>query len=484
MSYALALVLFSPLLILISQVGDLTNPFRAELFRVLQQTFLQASASSLAALILGLAGALGLVRVSSRVVRRGLETLVLLPSLLPTLFVLVAMLNLVTAFTRFPFGFLGVVLVHTVVNMGLVAVILSRRLESLGGPMIELATVEGVSRLRLLFAVLGALRADIGRLGFAIFATCFTAVSAPLIVGAGRGETIEVLIYRAVISRGDWSYGLSLAILQVGVVALFSWMMPLPQLRESTSEVRNLSRLPVFAGLTVMLLITAVLVVGGFLNLGEGLGEFAKQPTLVLTWVSALAGTFAECFMVGALSWLLLATMAYQYPHPWLHRVVAAVVAPSAAVMALALFVVFDAQSAPKPLVLFVISLGFAVLVWPALYRFRLESRLAELEPQIQVARVLGASRWRIFFRVVRPQIKSDLGFLAGVSALWASGDFVLASLVAGRELTLGIAAQGFLGGYRLGLAAVMTLSSLVVGLMVYAIFVGRSEWSDQKLIS
>jgi hypothetical protein len=79
------------------------------------------------------------------------------------------------------------------------------------------------------------------------------------------------------------------------------------------------------------------------------------------------------------------------------------------------------------------------------------------------------------------PQMWAKFTFLAGIAAFWASGDFALSTIISGRELTLAMNAKTLLGGYRLELASVVVLLSLLIGVFTYFVFVGLGHVSHSK---
>src|SRR5690606_28137621 len=113
---------------------------------VLWKTTWQAFLSAAISLGLGVWGALGLLSVKGR--KREISKFIfLLPNFLPTLFVVLAMLNILNPF---PYGIAGIVITHVLINTGLVAYILSEAFENRLGGIVELCMIEGASRFRVL----------------------------------------------------------------------------------------------------------------------------------------------------------------------------------------------------------------------------------------------------------------------------------------------------------------------------------------------
>ncbi|MBO9668082.1 MAG: iron ABC transporter permease, partial [Bdellovibrio sp.] len=159
-------------------------PDWGELWWAFKNSFLQAFLSATLSLFIGGWASLGILNFASgrgRKFRLGMEILCLLPNFLPPLFVLLAILNVVDPF---PMGIIGISIVHTMMNFGLVAVLLAGVIENKVGGVAELSLVEGSGRLRFLFkGMLPMLKKDLWLLGLFIFVVSFGSFSVPLIVG-------------------------------------------------------------------------------------------------------------------------------------------------------------------------------------------------------------------------------------------------------------------------------------------------------------
>src|SRR5438445_2391727 len=126
-------------------------PDWGELGWAFKNSFLQAFFSALVSVIFGFWAALGLLSFTNnnrRHWRMILEILCLLPNFLPPIFILLSTLNVVDPF---PMGIPGIVFIHTLMNFGLVAVLLAGLIENKVGGVVELAYVEGASRGSFLF---------------------------------------------------------------------------------------------------------------------------------------------------------------------------------------------------------------------------------------------------------------------------------------------------------------------------------------------
>lgn len=487
---ALILLFFAPLIILFIKSFNVSASsgfaFRGhDVYRVFIASVLQALLSSVGSLLLGLFGALGLLslRPQSRK-KKIIELMLMMPGLLPTLFVVVACLNFISMIGPFPFGIWGVVIVHVCINMGLVAVAISRLLESQLGGMIELATIEGASRFQILRVIVREFQNDFFSLGFVVFALSFTSFSVPLIVGAHYGETVDVFIYRVVMGSGDLKLALILTFIQMIVLAVFSLFIKQTE-ASRVDTARNCSAIssPVF--LFIVIAAIALLLIGSLSGLGEGLSQLQEMlghnPEILQNLLVQIYGTAIECVGVFFICILFFIALILLYPNQWLHRFLLGYVSPSVVVVGLSFYFLFNLQEVSKIFTLLCLAIAFSFTIIPTLYRLRVASLFSALSGQVKVAQVLGARPLQISQEILWPQMRRDIFFISGIGAFWASGDFALSSMIAGRELTLGIAAKSLLGGYRLELATLLTWVTLLIGGFIFIMLEAISRVFDKK---
>ncbi|MCX7979225.1 MAG: ABC transporter permease subunit, partial [Bdellovibrionaceae bacterium] len=185
-----------------------------------------------------------------------------------------------------------------------------------------------------------------------------------------------------------------------------------------------------------------------------------------------IMGSVATLFvgtMTGILCWFALIGISLLLPSRWFEAFLSGYVAPSTALTAMALLVVGPNQGWWPFLK---IPLGLLLLYLTSIYRLGWAEDLRGLRPQIEVARVLGASRWRTLWGVILPQLSVRAGGLAAVAAVWAGGDFAVSRIVAHKDLTLAMITETLMSGYRLGLASVLS-----VPLMICAGLCGLIVW-------
>lgn len=442
-----------------------------EMVWAFSNSFWQAFGSAGFSLILGLWGAFGLVCFSDRTHRlwRTLfEVLLLLPNFVPALFVLLSVLNFVDPF---PMGLPGIILVHTLMNWGMVAVLAARLFEQRLGGMAELALIEGVSFWKFLRQVFFPLLwKDLSYLWLLVFAICFSSFSVPLVVGGGRGTTVEVLIYERIRFSSDWSEAVLLAVLQTVFLLMLSWVLISSGSRPLT-QLRNLSLLRMRTGVAAILIFTTVFISGYLEGLPEGFERLHELKDLVGEIAWAACGTFVLCLLAGSFSLILLMGLAGLMPSRWLSTFLTGYTAPSSALAGFALMAL-GPNGGAWPLVK--IPIALVLIFLPALWRMGWQRQIESIEGQKQVAQTLGASDWQIWRRIVVPQLAPQAGTMAGIASVWAGGDFAISRLMASTDLTLGMMTETLISsGYRLGLATWMSLLLLFVVVISFLLFKG-----------
>jgi thiamine transport system permease protein len=453
-------------------------PDWSELFWAFKNSFLQASFSALFSLLLGTWVALGLICFTEgyrRHYRMILEVLCLLPNFLPPLFTLLSILNFIDPF---PMGIIGITIAHTIINFGLVAVMLAGIIENKIGNLAELAYIEGASRWQFLRqAFWPILRQDLLLLFVFVFAVCFGSFAVPLIVGGGKGTTMEVLIYEKIRLSSNWSEAVVLAFIQSAFIFGVSFLAKRGK-ATSSDRVANLRILRMFSGIGALLLIMTF----GFLGYVQGVVEGFRQISAFYELQSPLIwnffGSLVMGTLVGFLSYGSLLVIAYCWPKAWFEKFLAGYVAPSTALCCFA-FLIIGTNESFWPFIK--IPLAFNLLCLASLYRMGWDGVLRSLEGQMTIARTLGADAPQIFRDVLLPQISKRAGLFAGVAAVWACGDYSVSRILAHRDLTLAMMTETLMSGYRLGMATILSLSLIICGVICFFIMIGVGRVFSRK---
>lgn len=478
MRTGLVLFLLFPFLFLITQFPATKMPDWGELFWAFKNTCAQAFFSTLFSLILGFWVALGLLFFKGgprQYGRLSLEILCLLPNFLPSIFILLSILNVLDPF---PMGIAGIVIIHTFMNFGLVAVLLAGIIETKLGGMIELAYVEGASRWRFLVkGLFPILKKDFALLALFIFIVCFGSFAVPLVVGGGKGTTIEVLIYEKIRLSNDWGNAVLLAFLQSSFIFALSFLAS----RGKGSHVKrpaNLNLLRSRSGIALIVGLSVLYLFGYVQGFIGGLSMLSTFYDLKSALIWNFLGSMLIGLSVGILSYVSLLLIAYCWPKSWFEKFLNGYVAPSTSLACFSLLILSPNEGF-YPFVK--ISIALVLLSLNNLFRMGWDGDLQALYPQLTVAYSMGASRNQIFKEILFPQLSKRAGLLAGIASIWACGDFAVSRILAHRDLSIAMMTETLMSSYRLNQAIVLSSLLIVSGLLCFALCVGGSRVLRRK---
>ena len=519
LSLGLIFLITLPVFVFLLKIPILHLPSSSEWIFVLLSTLAQAGLSTCLSIFLGILGALGLcafsssgevkqplgevkqplghVKLSLRFlpflgqakikflgggklnIVSGLEFFCLLPALLPPLVTVLSYINVSEWFFRFPFSWGTVLCVHVLMNTGLSAVFLSRLLNQQTKLFSTYSFLHGVTRWFLLKKLLFfELRKDIILLFVLVFSFCWTSFSVPLLVGSTSGQTIEVFIAEKLKSPTTWPEAMTLFALETAVLFIFFFFLygkTRPKVEKTENPNQKLYLLPYWP-FVFLPLFPAFLILLGLL--GPAFFVFQKsiwldiwliKGPIILAWAqSLLLGLGA-----GLTTFVWLCSIAFCLQDCFLGRFLLAYTGSSTAFMGFA-FLLLGAESFIVTLLKWI--LGLSLLFLPAIYRLGGEVVLTRLRKQAEVAKIMGASSWLCFSRLIYPQCQKSFWFLSGVVSVWAIGDFAFSGIVAGDQGHLALLIQDLFSSYRLELATLLTWLLIVNGTVCFfgLNFIGR----------
>ena len=146
-SLIIAVFFTYPIFYLLTYVGYWTSPWEPALWLAIKATFLQASLSSLSCLALGFFAASGLlwIRLERKSFYFFAQLFALLPGFIPPILVVTLSFG---ASQNMPLGLGGIVFFHSLMNIGIVAILLEKVLIDKTSRWSDLSLVEGVSFTR------------------------------------------------------------------------------------------------------------------------------------------------------------------------------------------------------------------------------------------------------------------------------------------------------------------------------------------------
>lgn len=464
LSGVLALALLSPYLIWLTLIPRWGAPDPRWLGLV-TRGLAQAAASTLAA---GGAGWIlfRALRALPAERRAAGELRLLISNAVPPLFLALALISLVTPFAAFPFGFVAVVVAHTLLYGGLVAVALERLERARLGQLAEAAWVMGVPEFEFWRRVAWPLlKRDLVTLAFFVFALALTSFSLPLLLQGSRNLSTEVAIYDLIRIDGRWDQAVLLAAVQMGLLFLASLGLPRAGAGSSVPEPRTLPYRGRRVTGAVTWLPAGILLagsLGGIVN--------ARVPADLAAVARATLTSLGLGATVGAVLIFLFSLVAFLLPNPKLERFLLGYLAPSPAITGFALLMVW-----PRPLgeawQLLRTALALALLYFAPLYRWQIHAALRALDSQRRMAQTLSATRVGIWINIVWPQAATAFLTAAGLGAAWATGEFALSGILLERQITLPQLIAADVAHYRWGEAAFLLLPLGLTAAIPYGIY-------------
>lgn len=479
---SLALFLLFPFLFLLTQFPFTRMPDGSELLWAFKNSLIQSMLSALFSLSAGCWVALGLLTFNEKrspVTRRAFEILCLLPNFLPPIFILLSILNVIDPF---PIGIAGIVIVHTFMNFGLAAVLIARTIESKISGLVELAYVEGAPRgLFISKVLLPLLKKDIAIIGLFIFVVCFGSFSVPLIVGGGKGTTIEVLIYEKIRLSTDWGDAVLLALMQSAFIFIVSSILVIQKTGVSRRSYANMSLLRSSSGIGVLIFLSYLYLYGYVEGFIAGLPMLSTLYDLQSAIIWNFLGSLVIGLSVGLLSYMTLFAIAYCWPKLWFEKFMNGYVAPSTSLACFSLLLIGPNEGLFSYIK---ISVAMLLLSLNSLFRIGWGETLNSLKSQVTVAHSMGASRHQIFKEILFPQLSKQAGLIAGMASVWACGDFAVSRILAHGDLTIAMMTETLMSGYRLHQAIILSSLIIVSGSLCFLFFVGGSYVLRRKIAS
>ena len=479
--------------------------------RTLIWTTLQASLSTILAVLVGIVLAWALSH-RTRFFGRSIYIALLSSALvLPTLIVALGIITVLgrsgwindtlrgfqlPTFDPFIFGLSGIVLAHVYFNASYVARTLLSRFESIPNEQRKLArslSLNAWQRFRIL--ELPAISSTLPNLSITIFLLCFTSFSIVLVLGGSpKYNTLEVSIYEAIKLDFNLGRALGLALTQLGICAVliiigsrFGKDNRLISLPNANTTYRNDSAITSFLqtlviitfGLVFILPLTAVLVDGLAANLLDLFLDrnfrIALATSLIIATVSTLLVLVASVFLANAYATLAtehrLRRFRFSKPILSLLRFSSTLyLAVPSLVLGLGFF-------------LLALSIGGAQIYWAVIALITsnvlmvLPFAIGTLAPAMtkaanrydKLAFSVGLSRWNRWRLIESSLLRPELIYIASLAFCMSLGDLGVIALFGSQDfITLPWLLYQKMGSYRTDEAAGIALLMLAITLIVF----------------
>lgn len=438
----------------------------------------QALLSVLLTLICGTACASGLLWLRHRF--RGtlqfvIEYAILLPSILPSLFVIISVLSVVP---HFPLGLYGVVILHAMSMMGFCGVLFVRLLDDRLGQHAVVAQSLGSGGIFFLRKMFPLFARDLWLILSVLFFYFLTSISIPLVIGGTALTSVEKMIYDQVVIYHNWNTAIEYFLLQL-VLLLPMFVLAQSYTTKSTGHTEYMRLCASRAFVGVALFPTAILLMGLMLRLLPGLRALFTYPEFFRALPVVLVGSMLLGFIAGGVSVLLLSVWTLLSLHNHGKLLLRILCVPSVSIVAFG----FSLWSVDGVWSFFYAAVALSIIFVPFLFRLGIYQNLQRLQTQIESARQLGANTVFLYARVVLPQLSPHILRMGGLSAVWAMSDFAVSRVILERDWSLGLWIQSLVQQYRWDVAVAGCWLLIVCGFIVFSFFWRVARVSRQKFI-
>ncbi len=445
-----------PYLALLVFSVDINGIDFSELQWAFKNTIIQALGTGFLTLVLGYVMALGLGRLKRFKV---FEMLLMLPSLTPSLIIILLFLHLVQPF---PFGHLGVILIQSFVYIGITALSIRKVIDTKLPNLATVAYVMGSSKIRFHRMAVPVIFRDLLNIFVSIVFACFAGLTIPLIAGGGQGTTIEVLIFEKFRLESQLSGAVAIGWLQFLVLLVLGSLVQKNAVVPDINNIKSSETNPLMdskVGLVLVLGFLAFFYLGTSVSMANGLSKIVDdQSTISVSEIFSTAlPTVGITLSVGLITVFMGLLVGYIYVSPLLNWFFSSYIAPSTALLGLGGFVITEKLELNP---VFAYTVLLSLISFPVLYRFTLQTKINHLRLQRRMAFILGADEQLIFKRILFPQIIHPSLYCGFVASLWALGDFALGKIMTAQNITIAMIIENLMNSYRtdsaFGLAAIL----------------------------
>ena len=388
------------------------------------------------------------------------------------------MVSVLVLIPDFPFGFWGVVGMHTLIELGLVVVFLARWLEVKLRPYEPLLELYPKSLLRQWTTTWPLLRREMFMVFGFLIVFYLTSLSVPMIMsGANRYVSLEYLIYASLKNQNDWNTALHFYLLQIGFILLCLSLLPQRESDDPPAEpafygVRRQGLSAVFLAFAPVILCVLGLITHFF----DGLRAIQREP---VEFANAMVGSLLLAFLSAGFVFIFLSVLSYFYQRASTRKYFQLWTIPSGVVIGF-----FWQQQLQNTMLLNLLVLASicAFLFLPTLAKLGVYQQIEKLHEQIEMAEVLGASQLKIFTAITFPIILPWLALSMGLASLWAMGDFAISRLFIHSDLTLALKMQSLVEQYRWDHALFLSWFLLLMSSLVFLFFGGFAFVAYKKL--
>lgn len=432
-----------------------------EVLWALKNSLIQSFSTALLSVFFGFFGALGLIKASARW-QKVLKLLILIPVFLPSLFTILIGISIAN---YMPLGSLGIIYFMTLIHIGFAASIIFEEITSQIGQLGLVAESFGINKLNFLVKVLWPLvRKSVGYIFVMIFVNTMTAFTIPLIVGAGRGTNLEVLIYEKIFIEQNWANAIGLGLVQLLIIAGFAVFLNFRNI-STIRDYKDSRLVGSFVGLAG-LIIYLILYFWGYFKLFLGSLE-AYYITEIFNndLIEAISNSFILfSFCLIVFSFLFLSAMYLKFNFQKI-EFLNFFINPSSVLVGFGFYLFIPNHN--YLISILKLSLVIGSVSFVGFMKLVFENQMHLFESQIKVARSFNINFLNFIFKIYFPQIKKRLHFACSLLLVFSISEYGLIKSSGVQIKTLGTEMASYLSSYRSEGAFVISLIILTIWLIV-----------------
>lgn len=396
----------------------------------------------------------------------------LIPQFLPTLLMIFAYVKVFSFLQIFPQGYWHVVILHTLINIGLVSFLAFYPLqEALQKKMHLYATLNLSAWKYLRLLGLSEMRAPLVYIWVLVFSYCLSSFSIPLILAGSRFATsLEQLIYQNGFIEGSWSVAAFWGLLQVVFVALLFRSKLF-----STSEKSYVSvhcwkiRFPgyFFSAIASALLVFSLMIFSPELLLQAWTHiRLELKPVFINTSLLVLWTLFFYSLYFWSQVLLIRQELYWKfYQKFW---------SLSPILLGVYMLSLSTHLSLNQNMRLILTALVLAAFIYPLTFKFWLWPKIKNIQTIRMKSDVLGLSEQKSIDSVLIMYFVPIFIWSLSYVFLFVLGDFAISSILLSDTPTLGLSIKNYIFRYQLAEAQILSLGLLVIALSVLMISGGK----------
>ena len=480
----------------------------------------QALASTVLTLVIGLPGAYIFANYDFPG-KRTIKALLTVPFVMPSIMVALGFVilfgrdgliaHLIGRDPGIIYTWKAILLAHAFYNFPVVARMVSTLWQRVNPHYEEAAMALGAKDWRLFLRItLPLISPAIFASAMLTFVFCFLSFSIPLILGGYRYATIEVDIFTSVMTLLDFRTGAALAVIQIGLSAVFMYVylksLEAYSKREEQKIVRKPERLSVrdllswkglgIAAYTTFILVFIVaplsavvydsLLFNGHLSIENYRRVFSRtyNPMFGTSTVGAVKNSLAFGFATVAFSIIVALPIAYAL-HRWNFRGkrlldVLAMLPLASSPITIGLAYIRFFHGTPLYYTFWIVAIAHVIIAYPFVFR-ALSTSLGKIRRNLyEAALSLGARELTAFLRVELPLALGGLivgaifAFAMSIAELGAT--YMLATP---EYTTMTIAVYKFIGARQFGSASALSVLLMLISALSFLLIerAGEEVW-------